>query len=167
MHKLIHELISNKEYKSIALKIGGSMGDDLWQEFMLMICSKDEAYLDNLAEGKYFKFWAVRSLSNMMSKTGSVGKKYRLYDICIEINEAHLKEDNSYNHEIDILYPQVIDALNSELFSNYERKLLNKYIELNQNVSELHRITNIPRRSIYNSIKVIKIKLKDKFKICI
>lgn len=167
MHKLIAHLIDNEEYQEIAHKIGGSMGDDLWQEFMLMICSKSEPELDALHAAKYFKFWAVRSLSNMMSKTGAVGKKYRLYDIVLEIKEADIKEDDSYNHEIDYIYPRVVDALNSDLFTNYERKLLAKYLELGQNVSELHRLTNIPRRSIYNSINAIKIKLKTKFKVCI
>lgn len=151
--KLCRRLIEDDNLKALATRLFDNEAEDLIQEIALIICQKSEEDLIKLNE--YFDFWAARTIMNMASKTGKLGKvRNRKFDV----NEM---VEFEYQPEIDEMYDRVMEVLDEMYW--YKRDLFMTYIE-EGSLSKVTKKTNINRYSVWNNLKEVRDTVKDKFK---
>ena len=125
------------------------------QEVALIICEKSDEELEKLNE--YFNFWAARTIMNMASKTGKLGR-VRLRNSRLDHKEM---VDFDYEPEIDEKYCKVIEILD-ELYW-YKRDLFMTYVE-EGSLSKVTEKTKINRYSVWNNLKEVRDTVKDRMK---
>jgi hypothetical protein len=164
--ELIAELYESKEIASALRKMQpASLRDELRQEMFVSLCSiSDEKfwsiYNNNGLGG--LKFWLVRCMLNMIYSTSmnqpffrNFRAKYEAIDGFQNIPEV---EDNSKEAK-ELLFIQV--ESNRKNLTWYEDTMLDTYIDLGFNQTEVSRRTKIPYQSVVKTITVIKKKLRD------
>ena len=163
---IIAELYESKELAEALRKMHPQeLADDLKQEIFIALCGMPEAKLIEIHEKKQLKFYAVRIMLNMAhSKTSSFYYKYRK-------NESQKLRPNMTSPAeapIDeIRHSEVVANILDELddLHWYERDLFKLYMQSGCNASEVSRNTLIPKRSIYQTVKNVREKIKKKIKI--
>lgn len=157
--QIITEIYNSKELKEVINKMNPqSLRDDLLSEVMLVVCQLDEERLFKMHNEGYLKYYVIRTILNMIrSNDSSFHAKFR--QIKEELKGIDIK-DVSDNEELEEQLKNVEEFHQSLPF--YENKLIESYIELENNANRLSKETGIPVRSIYHTIKMIKNKYKKR-----
>ena len=149
--RLCRQLIEDHNLKSLALRLFDKDAEDLIQEVALMICEKTDEELLRL--DKYFNFWASRTIMNLASKTGKLGKvRSRKFDVAEMV-------DFDYEPEIDNRYNEAIAILDGMYW--YKRDLFMTYVE-EGSLDKVTKVTNINRCSVWNNLKEVRGIVKGK-----
>lgn len=139
--------------------------EDLKQELFIVLCEMDEEKLIEISEKRQLKFYAVRIMLNLIqSKTSPFYYKYRK-NVVQEFNSnTHTVIDSNFDER---RHEQMIKKVAAELevLHWYEKDLFNLYMESGCNAAELSRDIGIPKRSIYQTIKNVKDKIKRRIQI--
>ena len=157
--QIITEIYNSKELKEVINKMNPqNLRDDLLSEVMLVVCQLDEERLFKMHQEGYLKYYVIRTILNMVrSNDSSFHSKFR--QIKEELKGIDIKDIN----ESEAFEEQL---KNAEEFHQslpfYENKLIESYIELENNANRLSKETGIPVRSIYHTIKMIKEKYKKR-----
>ena len=164
--QIIEELYNSKEIKQALMKMQpANLREELKQEMFLNLCSISEdkfwaIYNNNGTSG--LKYWLVRCMLNMIYSTGMNQPFFRhfraKFESIDEIHELVQIEDESKDYK-EKLFNRV-EVARKEL-SWYEDMLLDTYVELNFNQTEISRKTGIPYMSIVKTISNIKKKIRD------
>ena len=164
--QIIEELYNSKEIKQALMKMQpANLREELKQEMFLNLCSISEdkfwsIYNNNGESG--LKYWLVRCMLNMIYSTGMNQPFFRHFRAKFEsiddIHELVQIEDESKDYK-EKLFNRV-EVARKEL-SWYEDMLLDTYVELNFNQTEISRKTGIPYMSIVKTISNIKKKIRD------
>ena len=163
--EITSELYLSKELASALNKMKPiELRDDLKQEMFICLCSLTDdkffsIYCNNGLSG--LKFWLVRVMLNMIHSTKSnqlFFKHYRMkyesiegFDNLIEIEDSKEEKEMLFN---------LIDE-NRKSLSWYEDRMLETYMELGFNQTEVSRRTKIPYQSVVKTIGIIKKKLRQ------
>jgi DNA-directed RNA polymerase specialized sigma24 family protein len=142
-----------------------NLREELKQEMFLNLCSITEdkfwsIYNNNGVSG--LKYWLVRCMLNMIYSTGMNQPFFRHFRARFEsiddVQELAQVNDDSKEYK-ESLFNQVDSARKS--LSWYEDRLLDTYVELNFNQTEISRRTGIPYMSIVKTISNIKKKIRN------
>jgi DNA-directed RNA polymerase specialized sigma24 family protein len=142
-----------------------NLREELKQEMFLNLCSITEdkfwsIYNNNGVSG--LKYWLVRCMLNMIYSTGMNQPFFRHFRARFEsiddVQELAQINDDSKEYK-ESLFNQVESARKS--LSWYEDRLLDTYVELNFNQTEISRKTGIPYMSIVKTIANIKKKIRN------
>lgn len=157
--ELCRRLINDESLKVLALRLFDNEADDLIQEIALIICQKSDEELEKL--DKYFNFWAARTIMNLASKTGKLGKvRNRKFDV-------HEMVDFEYEPEIDERYEEVMNILDEMYW--YDRDLFLTYVKVGSlskvtKATEYKGIKGINRYSVWNNLEKVRKIVKEKMK---
>ena len=164
--KIIEDLYNSKEIKSALMKMHpANLREELKQEMFVNLCSISDdkfwsIYNNNGTSG--LKYWLVRCMLNMIYSTGMNQPFFRHFrakhESIDDVQEPMHTEDDSKDYK-EGLYNQVDVARKS--LSWYEDMLLDTYVELNFNQTEISRKTGIPYMSIVKTISNIKKKIRN------
>jgi RNA polymerase sigma factor (sigma-70 family) len=164
--QIIEELYNSKEIKQALMKMHpANLRSELKQEMFLNLCSITEdkfwsIYNNNGVSG--LKYWLVRCMLNMIYSTGMNQPFFRHFRARFEsiddVQELAQINDDSKEYK-ESLFNQVESARKS--LSWYEDRLLDTYVELNFNQTEISRRTGIPYMSIVKTIANIKKKIRN------
>lgn len=163
MHKsakeIISDLASDAEIKKICKSINLKEWDDLYQELFVILCEYDEKKLEKVFEKGYLKYFVIRTILNLASPTGK--------DYQYKKNIVHVEEWRQITEETDedggqqefIRQREIIGDILREIEQGgrekaawYKVNLLKLYAE-NNNISDISRITGIPRKAIKYDIQ--------------
>lgn len=164
--EIITELYQSKELASALNKMQpAEIRADLKQEMFISLCSiTDEKfwaiYECNGIPG--LKFWLVRTMLNMIRSTGMNQPFYKNFRAKFESLEGfeNLTEeyDDSANDK-ELLFNKIEQRRKG--LSWYEDRMLDTYMDLGFNQTEVSRRTQIPYQSVVKTIKIIKDKLRQ------
>lgn len=157
--QIITEIYNSKELKEVINKMNPqNLRDDLLSEVMLVVCQLEEGRLFKMHQEGYLKFYVIRTILNMIrSNDSSFHNKFR--QIKEELKGIDIKDID----ESEILEEELKSAEEfHQSLPFYENKLIESYIELENNANRLSKETGIPVRSIYHTIKMIKEKYKKR-----
>lgn len=164
--ELIAELYESKEIASALRKMQpASLRDELRQEMFVSLCSiTDEKfwsiYNNNGIGG--LKFWLVRCMLNMIYSTSMNQPFFRNFRAKYESIDGfeNLAEIEDHSKEAkELLFIKVEE--NRKTLSWYEDRMLDAYIDLGFNQTEVSRKTKIPYQSVVKAITIIRKKLRD------
>lgn len=162
---LTEELYKSKELASALNKMKPiELREDLKQEMFICLCSlSDEKfwgiYCNNGLPG--LKFWLVRTMLNMIHSTSMNQPFFKNFRAKFESIEGfeNLTEVTDSKAEKELLF-NLIDE-NRKSLSWYEDRMLETYMELGFNQTEVSRRTKIPYQSVVKTIGIIKKKLRQ------
>jgi len=164
--QIIEELYKSKEIKQALMKMHpANLREELKQEMFLNLCSITDdkfwsIYNNNGVSG--LKYWLVRCMLNMIYSTGMNQPFFRhfraRFDSIDDVQELAQINDDSKEYK-ESLFNHVDSARKS--LSWYEDRLLDTYVELNFNQTEISRRTGIPYMSIVKTIANIKKKIRN------
>jgi hypothetical protein len=165
-NELISKLYQSKEITSALNKMQpASIREELKQEMFISLCSISDdkffaIYNNNGLPG--LKYWLVRCMLNMIYSTSLNQPFYRNFRMKWETLDGfeNLCDTSNSNHDYKELLFNKIDE-NRKLLSWYENEMLNTYIDLGFNQTEISRQTKIPYQSIVKTIQIIKKKIRD------
>lgn len=163
--QIIAELYESKEIAQALRKMQpASLREELRQEMFVSLCSITDdkfwsIYNNNGVGG--LKFWLVRCMLNMIYSTSMNQPFFRNFRAKFESidgfdNIADIADDSK--QEKELLFIKVEE--NRKSLSWYEDRLLNTYMELGFNQTEVSRRTKIPYQSVVKAITVIRKKLR-------
>lgn len=165
-NEIISKLYESKEIASALRKMQpAQLREELRQEMFISLCQlSDEKFWaifnNNGVSG--LKFWLVRCMLNMIYSTSINQPFYRNFRMKWEILDGFENVSDNFNSNHDykeVLFNQIED--NRKLLSWYENEMLNTYIDLGFNQTEISRQTKIPYQSIVKTIQIIKKKLRE------
>lgn len=165
-NEIISTLYESKEIAQALRKMQpASLREELRQEMFMALCNiSDEKfwgiYNNNGIPG--LKFWLVRTMLNMIYSTSINQPFYRNFRMKFETLEGfeNICDNFISSHDYkEVLFNQIEE--NRKLLSWYENEILNTYIDLKFNQTEISRQTKIPYQSVVKTIQAIKKKLKD------
>lgn len=152
--EIINEIANSQWFHQACKNIGKHNADDLQQEFLLQLCSKEEEYV--LSIQPYIKWWTITTLTRI-SHPANERKQFNKYfnpkfdELDFEIKTEH---QFNYNDELE----QARDNIVKKLYW-FDAKLFELY-ESGQKYSNIARSTNIHHKtiklSITNTICLIK-----------
>jgi len=161
---IIAELYNSKEIANALRKMQpSSLREELRQEIFLALCNiSDEKfwsiYNNNGANG--LRFWLVRSMLNMVyshKPTDSFYRNFRIKNEPIEPLENLPNVEDDSKQAKEVLFERLEN--NKKSLTWYENAMLECYVELGFNQTEVSRRTTIPYTSVVKVINVIKKKL--------
>lgn len=164
--QITSELYLSKELASALNKMKPiELRDDLRQEMFISLCSLTDdkfwsIYDNNGLPG--LKFWLVRVMLNMIHSTKSnqlFFRHYRMKYESIEGLENLTDTDIDSKDEKELLFNKIEE--NRKNLSWYEDRMLETYMELGFNQTEVSRRTKIPYQSVVKTIGIIKKKLRQ------
>ncbi len=164
--ELITELYQSKELASALNKMQpAEIRADLKQEMFISLCSiTDEKfwaiYGCNGIPG--LKFWLVRTMLNMIRSTGMNQPFYKNFRAKFESLEGFENLTEEYDesaNDKELLFNKIEQGRKG--LSWYEDRMLDTYMDLNFNQTEVSRRTQIPYQSVVKTIKIIKDKLRQ------
>ena len=163
---IIAELYESKELAEALRKMHPQeLADDLKQEIFIALCGMPEDKLIEIHEKKQLKFYAVRIMLNMAhSKTSQFYYKYRKN----EANTIKLRNNSPAESPIDeVRHMEIVSNILDELecLHWYEKDLFKLYMQSGRNASKVSRNTSIPKRSIYQTVKNVRDKIKKKIQL--
>lgn len=150
--------------KDIGQAIGkmqpSDLQEDLRQEMFLVLCEMPEEKLLQMYGDGYLKFFLVRTMLNMMkSDRSTFYNKFR--KVYSEIDQSHDKTEEP-DHDLEELSGKLVKSL--DILHWYEKEIFRLYSENGKNISELSRVTKIPYRSLFKTIRKVRIYLKYKIR---
>lgn len=163
--EITSELYLSKELASALNKMKPiELRDDLKQEMFICLCGLTDdkfwsIYDNNGLPG--LKFWLVRVMLNMIHSTKANQLFYKNYRQKYESIEgfANLSEELDFKDDKELLFNKIDD--NRKNLSWYEDRMLETYMELGFNQTEVSRRTQIPYQSVVKTISIIKKKLRE------
>ncbi len=163
--EITSELYLSKELASALNKMKPiELRDDLKQEMFICLCSLTDEKFYGIYENNGLpglKFWLVRVMLNMIHSTKSNQLFFKNYRMKYESIEGfdNLTELEDSKEEKEMLF-NLIDE-NRKSLSWYEDRMLETYMELGFNQTEVSRRTKIPYQSVVKTIGIIKKKLRQ------
>jgi DNA-directed RNA polymerase specialized sigma24 family protein len=140
--------------------------EDLKQELMLIILEYSNEKLNKIIEGKYFHFFCVRILTNLFnSKSSHFYRKYKqhefeLIDGGFDVYQHNISnEDNVERKDIEDIKEIIIELLEDNSFSWYDREIFLLYLNTHKSYAKLSKELNIPITSISTTISKTKRQL--------
>lgn len=145
------KLISSyhNEWVRIVKSFGAKYPDDLVQDFYLLIINVDENKVIVNNEPNRAYIWVV--LRNMAYQE-------KVFTYC-DLPHDLQADEQEYNEEQDKLIERTEQAIND--LNEYDRRLLEIYVNENISGSKLAKATGINKYSIYRTIRKCKQKIKD------
>lgn len=133
--------------------------DDLKQEIFLVLCEMTEERLLDMWDKGYLKYFLVRTMLNMAkSDRSTFYNQFRR--TFTEYTEIHDTPDEFHDPtEMDIKLDKSLKILHW-----YEKEIFRLYSENGQNILKLSRETKIPYRSLFKTIRKVKVLLKFKIR---
>ena len=164
--ELIAKLYQSKDIASALNKMQpASLRDELRQEMFVSLCSitneKFFAIYDNNGLPG-LKFWLVRCMLNMVYSTSVNQPFFRNFRMKWDSIQGfdNIEDTEQSNHDYkESLFTKIED--NRKHLSWYENEMLNTYIQLGYNQTEISRRTQIPYQSVVKTIQVIKKKIRN------
>ena len=80
---MYNSLRNDRDLMAVAQRIAGDKWEDVVQEIGIVLCNKSEPELEKIQP--YFRFWCIRTMTNMMSRTGAIGSKETMIDRNIDV----------------------------------------------------------------------------------
>jgi len=151
--KLCKQLLKDRTFKTLAFRFAGNMADDLLQEVAEVICNKSDKELEKIND--YFNFWVSRTIMNMGSSTGQIGRIKKHSPIPETINI----EEEKYNPVIDEQAQRVEEIL-KEIYW-YKSELFRTYMDCGT-YRAVEDLTGIDHVSVYHTVKEVKKILKER-----
>lgn len=151
---MIEGVAKSDWFKRACKTIGKNNSDDLQQEFLLFMCSKDEEYLTKIEP--YLKWWAISTLTRIAHPANERKQYNKLYNpkhdsLNFDIVQEH---DVNFNDELKAARDKVLKEIywfDAKIFELYESGMP---------YSRIYRQTNIHHKtikdSINNTIELIK-----------
>lgn len=134
--------------------------DDLRQEMFLVLCEMPEPKLLQMHSDGYLKFFLVRTMLNMVKSDRSTF--YNTFrKIYIEIDESVDRVEEG-DHDLEELSKKLTRSL--EVLHWYEKEIFKLYSQNGNNILKLSRDTKIPYRSLFKTIRKVKLFLKYKIR---
>jgi DNA-directed RNA polymerase specialized sigma24 family protein len=126
------------------------------QEIGIVLCSKSNTELERISQ--YFNFWCARTIMNMSSRKGVVGRIDVLIDGNVEVSDT----------------PDIVEESNITEMANqankilagmpwYDRELFKVYLQ-EGSFRNVAKATKLPLSSVYSSISQVQIKLRKQIK---
>jgi len=158
--QIITEFYNSKDINQAISKMQPAyLQDELKQEVFLVLCEMPEDRLFQMYNDEYLKYFIVRTILNMAkSDRSTFYKKFR--EQLDEIPESFEMKKDDYDESLNEKLDNAVKILHW-----YERELLRLYSE-EKNLLKISRDTNIPYRSILETIKKVKVFLKYKIRNC-
>lgn len=165
-NELIAKLYQSKEITSALNKMQpASIREELKQEMFISLCSiSDEKffsiYNNNGLPG--LKYWLVRCMLNMIYSTSLNQPFYKNFRAKFESLEGFENLTEEYDesaNDKELLFNKIEQGRKG--LSWYEDRMLDTYMDLNFNQTEVSRRTQIPYQSVVKTIKIIKDKLRQ------
>lgn len=155
----------HNEWVRIAVYLGCEphYAEDLVQDLYLKLgrIEQEEGNLERLMYmGKINKAYMFSALGNMLTSIRRKGKTYFIEDLNVQYTTYIEALDT---HEYEDAYKELIASVNSTLDHMYwyDSKMLRTYIGENHSIRSLARATHISPRSIHNTLKNVKSKIKE------
>lgn len=154
----------HNEWIRIAVYLGCNSSDaeDLVQDLYLKLgrIQAEEGTLERLMyQGKINKAYMFSALSNMLTSIRRKGKTSYIEDLDLQ----HVSYKEQYDPEqFEDQYLALVNKVDQELADMYwyDSKMLLTYVNEGHSIRSLARATRISPRSIHNTIKNVKEKLK-------
>lgn len=151
----------------------GELGDDLFQEFILILLEYPEEKLKDVYDRGILDWFCSRILFNQSSsKTSPFYKQYKKFaSITSDIDNFNLtyEPDNKMLDLISIIDQELIELEQKDQPSRYHSLLFRNYFkgafnpdEKNLTIRYLSSNTGIPLTTVHKDIKWVKNYLKDK-----
>lgn len=166
--KLLELGANHKMLKALAFKLcnGRDIHNDLFQEFLLFLCEKDEAFLIQKYNDIQFISYCSNIIKGLNSKryqqSKCINSKNPLIEKCnsFEVIDFEI-EENSYNFEIDMKFERTV-----KFIKEYPDKFKSEVL-LKSMVSSTRKIASElgmnQRQLIYQNVK-FKNEIKNKVK---
>ena len=156
---MYNSLRNDRDLMTAAQRIAGNKWEDVVQEIGIVLCSKTEPELEKIQP--YFRFWCIRTMTNMMSRTGAIGSKEAMIDRNVDVA---LLFDGLHDHEANTDTDTATQA-NAILESLpwYERELFKEYAEQGT-LRRVSAATKIPLMSVHRTVKSVKKTIRKKLR---
>lgn len=153
------DLLSDSSLKALATKIAGQLADDLIQEVALLLLEMDDEKWQEINEGGYLRWYVIRTMLNMATSNRSTfatkyetnREKCEVYDI-VDVNDY----DNNKDEDIAVL----VSLLEEKHW--YDRDILKLYLR-EGSYRKVSKVTNIPFKSIGNTVKKTITNIKNEY----
>ena len=144
---------------TFAKQIAGDKWEDVVQEIGIVLCAKTEPELQKLIP--YYRFWCIRTMSNMISPTGIIGRKESKIDRNVDVtNLFESLQDTDASEDIDTAKQANVIL---DTFTWYERELFREYA-LQGSLRKVSLATKIPLMSVHQTVYKVKTIIKKKLK---
>jgi RNA polymerase sigma factor (sigma-70 family) len=156
---MYNSLRNDRDLMTAAQRIAGNKWEDVVQEIGIVLCTKTEPELEKIQP--YFRFWCIRTMTNMMSRTGAIGSKEAMIDRNVDVA---LLFDGLQDHEANTDTETATQA-NAILESLpwYERELFKEYAEQGT-LRRVSAATKIPLMSVHRTVKSVKKTIRKKLR---
>jgi 3'-phosphoadenosine 5'-phosphosulfate sulfotransferase (PAPS reductase)/FAD synthetase len=159
-NQIISEMYNNKDINQAIGKMHPvELQDDLKQEIFLVLCEMADDRLISMWQNGFLKYFIVRTMLNMAKSDRSTF--YNLFrKTFIEYVETYDQKDDLHDpSEMDIKLGKSMEVLHW-----YEKEIFRLYSDNGKNILKLSRETKIPYRSLFKTIRKVKILLKFKIR---
>ena len=154
--KIIEQLYNDADINAAIKKMQPvELQEDLKQEMFIVICEMTEDRFNDIFEKGYLKFFLVRTMLNMIKSDRS--NFYKTFRNNYTEIEKDIVDERYENIEINI--SETLGCLYW-----YDREIFSAYINNGKNIKALSRDIGIPYRSLFETIKNVRIKLKKKIR---
>jgi hypothetical protein len=159
--EIIKQLYLDKDIaQGISKMQPADLQDDLRQEMFLVLCEMPEAKLRQMYVDGYLKFFLVRTMLNMMkSDRSTFYNKFRKVFTEMDSNIERVEEVDQDFEELSGKLRKSLDVLHW-----YEKEIFRLYSENGKNILKLSRETKIPYRSLFKTVRKVRIYLKYKIR---
>jgi RNA polymerase sigma factor (sigma-70 family) len=156
---LYNSLRNDRDLMTAAQRIAGDKWEDVVQEIGIVLCSKTEPELEKIQP--YFRFWCIRTMTNMMSRTGAIGSKEAMIDRNVDVAllfDGLLDHDPNIDTETATQANAILESL-----PWYERELFKEYAEQGT-LRRVSAATKIPLMSVHRTVKSVKKTIRKKLR---
>jgi hypothetical protein len=158
---ILQELCEARWLKESCKRIGGYNDQDLYQEFMLVICQKTEQDLTEIYP--YIKWWAVRTLINIANPSNTRKEFYKNFiHRHTDISEGQEPVyEHEYNHYDYLLKAKEIVMADTSIYW-FDKELFLLY-ENGERYSTIAKRTKIYHKTVKESIEHIKTLIRKEY----
>lgn len=157
--RAIIDLVSDVELYELAKKLTAKHADDLIQEVALLLLEMSPEKWDELNEGGYLRWYVVRTIMNMgTSPRSTFATKYKLFETFADIPEGQQADPYDEQREKDLT---IIETLLEDCYW-YDQEIVKLWIK-EGSYRKVEKVTDIPYKSIGNTVKKTLIKLKNDY----
>lgn len=160
-NEIIEQLYLDKDIaQGIAKMDPAYLQDDLRQEMFLVLCEMPEEKLMQMHLDGYLKFFLIRTMLNMMKSDRSTfyNKFRKVYTEVTSSCDVAEEPD----HDFEDLSKKLRKSL--DILHWYEKEIFRLYSENGKNILKLSRETKIPYRSLFKTVRKVRIYLKYKIR---
>jgi hypothetical protein len=160
-NQIIENLYLDKDIaQGIAKMQPADLQDDLRQEMFMVLCEMPEEKLLQMHSEGYLKFFLVRTMLNMMkSDRSTFYNKFRKIYSEVDGSIDKAEEPDQDFEELSNKLKKSLDILHW-----YEKEIFRLYSENGKNILKLSRETKIPYRSLFKTVRKVRIYLKYKIR---